>query len=66
MGRFFSSLITTPYWIALTFLLVSIGAVSFDKMVIGFGRFVGILFTTIDQVQQEDKPDPPRSLESGQ
>jgi NAD/NADP transhydrogenase beta subunit len=63
MGRFLGSIITTPFWIALFFLFTSIGAVSFDKMIIGFGKFVGILFRSVDEVQQQDKPTPPRPEE---
>jgi hypothetical protein len=63
MGRFLGSIITTPFWIALFFLFTSIGAISFDKMIIGFGKFVGILFRSVDEVQQQDKPVPPRTEE---
>jgi hypothetical protein len=63
MGRFLSSIITTPFWIALFFLFTSIGAVSFDKMIIGFGRFTGIIFRAVDEVQQQEKPVPPRTEE---
>jgi hypothetical protein len=62
MGRFLSSVITTPFWIALFFLFTSTGAISFDKIIISFGKFTGIIFRAVDEVQQE-KPTPPARRE---
>jgi hypothetical protein len=64
MGRFLSSIITTPFWIALFFLFTSTGAISFDKIIISFGKFTGIIFRAVDEVQQ--KPTPPTAREEGQ
>jgi hypothetical protein len=64
MGRFLSSVITTPFWIALFFLFTSTGAISFDKIIISFGKFTGIIFRAVDEVQQ--KPTPPVVREEGQ
>lgn len=65
MGRFLGSIITTPFWIALFFLFTSIGAISFDKMIIGFGKFTGIIFRAVDEVQQQEKSAPPAVKEGG-
>jgi hypothetical protein len=64
VGRFLSSIITTPFWIALFFLFTSTGAISFDKIIISFGKFTGIIFRAVDEVQQ--KPVPPVAREEGQ
>jgi hypothetical protein len=64
MGRFLSSIVTTPFWIALFFLFTSTGAISFDKIIISFGKFTGIIFRAVDEVQQ--KQTPPVVREEGQ
>jgi hypothetical protein len=63
MGRFFGSIITTPFWIALFFLFTSTGAISFDKMVVGFGKFISIVFRAVDEVQEQQKPAPAKNEE---
>jgi hypothetical protein len=66
MGRFLSSIISAPFWLALLFLVTSIGAVSWDRMIVGFGKFTLILFRAVDETQQQMQPKPPRSQEEPQ
>lgn len=69
--RFLNAIVTIPIWIALVFLLVGTGAISFDKTTVAFGRFIGIIFTAIDKTTQANPdnpfpPDQPRRSPSGE
>lgn len=52
--KFINSILMIPLYLALFLLLIGSGAVSLDKTVVTFGRFVGVIFQTVDKMSSDD------------
>lgn len=52
--KFINSILMIPLYLALFLLLIGSEAVSLDKTVVTFGRFVGVIFQTVDKMSSDD------------
>ncbi len=57
--KFINTILMVPLYLALVILLIGGGAVSLDKTVVTFGRFVGVIFSTVDQMSADDNAPLP-------
>lgn len=56
--KFINTILMVPLYLALFLLLIGSGAVSLDKTVVTFGRFVGTIFQTVDKMSSENDNGP--------